>query len=60
MSGESHSFHIYFDIIVSTAPCCTISSECCGFANPWRVWLKGLKGMGQGTRVATHSIPLPL
>jgi hypothetical protein len=37
-----------------------VTSECRGFANPWRVWLKGLKGMGQGTRVATHSIPLPL
>jgi hypothetical protein len=27
MSGKSHSFHISFDIIVSTAPCCTISSH---------------------------------
>jgi hypothetical protein len=27
MSGESHSFHIYFDIIVSTALCCTISGH---------------------------------
>ena len=27
MSGKSHSFHIYFDIIVSTALCCTISGH---------------------------------
>jgi hypothetical protein len=27
MSGKSHSFHISFDIIVSTAPCCTISGH---------------------------------